>query len=147
MLDAEDFWTFACTQYARAGMQGALLTLQEDEHKNVNLILLLMYLDELGITLTAEQFAELCTECEAFDRCVLHPQRKVRATLKQQHKHYQAYAELRQHMLKAELAQEKLQQSLLIDYLNQHPLQPNPSPDNLNHYLTPAQQACIPAKT
>ncbi|RZM73940.1 TIGR02444 family protein [Pseudoalteromonas rubra] len=147
MLDAADFWRYACTQYARAGMQDALLSLQESEDKNVNLILLLMYLDVHNISLTAEQFAGLHAVCKTFDHAVLHPQRQVRATLKQQHQHYAQYAELRELMLKAELAQEKLQQSLLIDYLNQHPLQPNPSADNLTHYLTPAQQGRIPAKT
>ncbi|WP_125784223.1 TIGR02444 family protein [Pseudoalteromonas rubra] len=147
MLDAADFWRYACTLYARAGMQDALLSLQESEAKNVNLILLLMYLDVHNISLTAEQFAGLHAVCEAFDHTVLYPQRQVRATLKQQHQHYAQYAELREFMLKAELAQEKLQQSLLIDYLNQHPLQPNPSADNLNHYLTPAQQGRIPTKT
>ncbi|MCG7537618.1 TIGR02444 family protein [Pseudoalteromonas sp. OOF1S-7] len=147
MLDAADFWTYACTHYARAGMQDALLSLQENEDKNVNLILLLMYLDACGRSLTAEQFAGLHAVCEAFDHTVLHPQRRVRATLKNQHQHYAQYAELREFMLKAELAQEKLQQSLLINYLNQHPLQPNSSADNLTHYLTPTQQGCIPTKT
>ncbi|KNC65817.1 TIGR02444 family protein [Pseudoalteromonas ardens] len=147
MLDAADFWTYACAQYARAGMQDALLTLQDTEHKNVNLILLLMYLDAHDLSLTVAQVQALHALCDAFDRTVLHPQRQIRRILKQQHQHYEAYAELRQHMLNAELAQEKYQQAMLIDYLNQQTPQQNPHPDNLTHYLSPTQRLTIRAKT
>ncbi|MCG7563895.1 MULTISPECIES: TIGR02444 family protein [Pseudoalteromonas] len=147
MLDAADFWTYACTQYARAGMQDALLALQDNDHKNVNLILLLMYLDARDLSLHATHVQALHALCDAFDHTVLHPQRQIRRILKQQHQHYEAYAELRQHMLNAELAQEKCQQTMLIDYLNQQSPQQNPHPDNLAHYLTPTQRLTIPIKT
>ncbi|KAF7785378.1 hypothetical protein PRUB_a4942 [Pseudoalteromonas rubra] len=147
MLDAADFWTFACAHYARAGMQDALLALQDNEHKNINLILLLMYLDARDLSLNVTQVQALHGLCDTFDRTVLHPQRQIRRILKQQHQHYKAYDELRQHMLNAELAQEKYQQAMLIDYLNQQAPQQNPHPDNLAHYLTPTQRLTIPAKT
>lgn len=52
---AEQFWQFSEQHYARPGVADACLQLQDDYDANVNLLLLLVMLDERGLSLDPAQ--------------------------------------------------------------------------------------------
>lgn len=142
MLSRSDFWQFACDCYARPGMQQALLALQDKAAKNVNLCLLLCYLDVLGYTLDQEIVQRLTDAAEAFDNQVLRPQRAIRQQLKAHHQDYDNYAAMRGALLNAELTLEQRQQDLLLRVLEQHSLPSIPQKNrtsNLHLYLCETQ--------
>lgn len=142
MLSRSDFWQFACNCYQRPGVQQALLALQDKAGKNVNLCLLLYYLDALGYTLEQELVKRLIDTAQAYDNQVLQPQRAIRQHLKAHHQDYHNYAAMRGALLNAELTLEQRQQDLLLTVLDQHSLplksQKN-STSNLHFYLSEAQ--------
>ncbi|GEK10590.1 TIGR02444 family protein [Pseudoalteromonas peptidolytica] len=136
MLSRQDFWLFSCKFYSRPEMQARLLALQDNGSKNINLCLLLCYLDKLALTVEPEAVSTLIETCKHFDEIILQPQRRIRSLLKAQHHHYEDYQQLRAAMLTAELELEKRQQALLLEVLQHSHLYPLQQGSNLRHYLS-----------
>ncbi|MCG7585946.1 TIGR02444 family protein [Photobacterium sp. OFAV2-7] len=112
VFSAEDFWQFSLSHYARAGVEQACLTLQNTYQGNVNLALLLHWLDTLHIELADQQIHALTASLVASDK-QLHQYRTMRQQLKPQ-LDQAGY----QQLLTFELELEKSQQHALIEQLN-----------------------------
>ncbi|MFC3033347.1 TIGR02444 family protein [Pseudoalteromonas fenneropenaei] len=116
-LSASAFWQFSCALYEQPHVQETLLQLQNEQGKNVNLCLLLCYLDTLALQLPDAALARLESVCQAFDSRYLIPQRTIRKQLKQALASHHLYAKAKAALLSAELQLEQLQQALLIETL------------------------------
>ncbi|MFY8301078.1 TIGR02444 family protein [Pseudoalteromonas sp. SS15] len=134
-LTPDTFWQFACDIYSKNGVQPLLLELQDEQQKNVNLCLLLIFLDSLKLQLTPTQFSALDNAAALSDAQLLNPHRLTRKNLKKHHSQRTEYAVIRKQLLENELALEKLQQSLLLDVLPSS-ISVNSCADNLALYLS-----------
>ncbi|NOU52912.1 TIGR02444 family protein [Pseudoalteromonas sp. JBTF-M23] len=138
-LDEHAFWQFACTVYQQGSAQHTLLSLQDKHQKNINLCLLLLYLETLNLQLTEQLVTQLESICKNLDTQLLGPHRTIRQTLKQQFIDHQSYSKIRQQLLNSELQLERLQQSALISSLNQSHLTSATPSNNLALYLNENQ--------
>ncbi len=134
-LNSEQFWQFACKLYSKDGMQTKLLGYQDQQGKNVNLCLLLYYLDSLELAVTPSQLSELESCIAEFDQQALQPLRATRAYLKTIQNEISDYPNIRKELLSAELKLEKKQQQLLISKINRMELSPTLKVDNLRFYI------------
>jgi uncharacterized protein (TIGR02444 family) len=134
-LTPDTFWQFACDIYGKNGVQPLLLELQNEQQKNVNVCLLLLFLDSLKLQLTPTQFSALDSVAALSDAQLLNPHRLTRQNLKKHHSHRSDYAVIRKQLLENELALEKLQQSLLLDALPSS-ISVNNGANNLALYLS-----------
>lgn len=122
---AEQFWQFSEQHYARPGVAEACLQLQDDYHANVNLLLLLLMLEERGLSLEPTHFLPLLRQ-----RAGLFKQwRQLRRQLKDKLSTDDYLA-----LLRHELELESWQQQELLQVLNQSP--PNTDGGGLIAYLT-----------
>ena len=135
LLNSDNFWQFACTLYAKPEQQQTLLDLQNQQGKNVNLCLLLYYLDSLNLTISQTQLNKLEQSISEFDKMALKPLRATRAYLKANQTEIADYANIRQELLSAELKLEKQQQQMLINAVNRLELLACTAPDNSALYL------------
>ncbi len=134
-LTPDTLWQFTCDIYSKNGVQPLLLELQDEQQKNVNVCLLLLFLDSLKLQLTPTQFSALNNAAALSDAQLLNPHRLTRQNLKTHHSHRTDYAVIRKQLLENELALEKLQQSLLLDALPSS-ISVNSDADNLALYLS-----------
>lgn len=134
-LNSEQFWQFACKLYSKDGMQTKLLGYQDQQSKNINLCLLLYYLDSLDLAVTPSQLSELESCIAEFDQQALQPLRATRAYLKTIQNEISDYPNIRKELLSAELKLEKKQQQLLISKINRMELSPTLKVDNLRFYI------------
>jgi len=116
-------------------MQARLLNYQTQQGKNVNLCLLLYYLDSLNLTISQTQLNKLEQSISEFDKLVLKPLRATRAYLKANQTEIADYAVIRKELLSAELKLEKQQQQMLINAVNRLELLACTAPDNSALYL------------
>ncbi|WP_372761114.1 TIGR02444 family protein [Pseudoalteromonas sp.] len=135
LLNSDDFWQFACDLYSKGHMQTRLLDYQNQQGKNVNLCLLLYYLDSLNFSINAEQLSQLQHVVSEFDAQVLKPLRSARGYLKANQQSITDYANIRHALLSAELKLEKQQQQMLIAAANDFELIACTTPDNSALYL------------
>ncbi|CAM2985995.1 TIGR02444 family protein [Pseudoalteromonas distincta] len=135
LLNSDHFWQFACTLYAKPGQQTTLLALQNQQGKNVNLCLLLLYLDSLNLSVNAEQLSELIHTISEFDNQALQPLRAARSYLKTNQNTISDYATIRAELLSAELKLEKQQQHMLIETVNEFELVEYAEPNNIELYV------------
>jgi len=135
-LNSEEFWQFACQLYSKDGMQTKLLDYQNQQGKNVNLCLLLYYLDSLELAVTPPQLSELESCIAEFDQHALQPLRATRAYLKTIQNEVSDYPTIRKELLSAELKLEKQQQQLLINTLNSMALSRCPNTNNIMLYIS-----------
>lgn len=135
LLNSNDFWQFACRLYSEGDMQARLLGYQNQQGKNVNLCLLLYYLDSLNLAISQAQLNKLAQSIREFDQQVLKPLRATRAYLKTKQTEIADYAVIRKELLSAELKLEKQQQGMLIDAVNKFELVTYPEPNNISLYL------------
>ena len=136
LLNSNDFWQFACQLYSEDGMQARLLDYQNLQGKNVNLCLLLYYLDSLNLAINQTQLNKLEQSISEFDKLALKPLRATRAYLKANQAEITDYAAIRKALLGAELKLEKQQQIILIDEVNSMNLTPCATPNNSDKYLS-----------
>ncbi|WP_300544330.1 TIGR02444 family protein [uncultured Pseudoalteromonas sp.] len=133
-LNSEQFWQFACKLYSKDGMQTKLLGYQDQQGKNVNLCLLLYYLDSLELAVTPSQLSELESCIAEFDQQALQPLRATRAYLKTIQNEVSDYPIIRKELLSAELKLEKQQQAILVNRINNFELIPCVKPNNIALY-------------
>ncbi|GAA67306.1 TIGR02444 family protein [Pseudoalteromonas sp. BSi20429] len=135
LLNSDHFWQFACTLYAKPDQQTTLLALQNQQGKNVNLCLLLLYLDSLNLSVNAQQLNELIDAISEFDTHALQPLRAARSYLKANQNTISDYATIRAELLSAELKLEKQQQHMLIEAVNEFELIEHAEPSNIELYM------------
>lgn len=135
LLNSNDFWQFACHLYSKGDMQTRLLAYQNQQGKNVNLCLLLYYLDSLNLAISQDQLNKLEESISEFEQQVLTPLRATRAYLKANQTEIADYAAIRKELLSAELKLEKQQQQMLITTINNFALTPCSAPHNISLYL------------
>ena len=135
LLNSDHFWQFACTLYAKPDQQTTLLALQNQQGKNVNLCLLLLYLDLLNLSVNAEQLSELINVINEFDNQALQPLRAARSYLKTNQNSISDYATIRAELLSTELKLEKQQQHMLIEAVNEFELIEHAAPNNIKLYM------------
>ena len=135
LLNSDHFWQFACTLYAKPDQQTTLLALQNQQGKNVNLCLLLLYLDSLNLSINTQQLNELTQVVSDFDTRALQPLRAARSYLKANQNAINDYATIRAELLSAELKLEKQQQHMLIETVNELELVKLSEPNNIELYV------------
>lgn len=135
LLNSNDFWQFACQLYSEGDMQARLLDYQNQQGKNVNLCLLLYYLDSLNLAISQAQLNKLAQSISELDQHVLQPLRAARGYLKANQTEIADYAAIRKDLLIAELKLEKQQQQMLITTINSFALTPCSTPNNTSLYL------------
>ena len=135
LLNSDHFWQFACTLYAKPDQQTTLLALQNQQGKNVNLCLLLLYLDSLNLSINTQQLNELIDAISEFDTHALQPMRAARSYLKANQNAISDYATIRAELLSAELKLEKQQQHMLIGTVNELELVKLSEPNNIELYV------------
>ncbi|WP_166421878.1 TIGR02444 family protein [Pseudoalteromonas sp. Z1A8] len=135
LLNSDHFWQFACTLYAKPDQQTTLLALQNQQGKNVNLCLLLLYLDSLNLSVNAQQLNELIDAISEFDTYALQPLRAARSYLKANQNTISDYATIRAELLSTELKLEKQQQHMLIEAVNELELIEHAEPNNIKLYM------------
>ena len=135
LLNSDHFWQFACTLYAKPDQQTTLLALQNQQGKNVNLCLLLLYLDSLNLSVNTQQLNELTQVVSDFDTRALQPLRAARSYLKANQNAISDYATIRAELLSAELKLEKQQQHMLIETVNELELVKHTEPNNIELYV------------
>ena len=135
LLNSDHFWQFACTLYAKPEQQTTLLALQNQQGKNVNLCLLLLYLDSLNLSINTQQLNELTQVVSDFDTRALQPLRAARSYLKATQNAISDYATIRAELLSAELKLEKQQQHMLIETVNELELVKLSEPNNIELYV------------
>ncbi|WP_165744996.1 TIGR02444 family protein [Pseudoalteromonas sp. Z9A6] len=135
LLNSDHFWQFACTLYAKPDQQTTLLALQNQQGKNVNLCLLLLYLDSLSLSINTQQLNELTQVVSDFDTRALQPLRAARSYLKANQNAISDYATIRAELLSAELKLEKQQQHMLIETVNELELVKLSEPNNIELYV------------
>ncbi|MBQ4850665.1 TIGR02444 family protein [Pseudoalteromonas sp. MMG012] len=134
-LSAALFWQFSCASYALPNIKELLLSLQDKHNKNINLCLLLLYLEQQKIQLTPIQVKALADLCSDIDAQTLLQHRQLRKHIKASYQRHPAYQSLRKQLLTSELALEKFQQQLLIEHLESDTLNHNNVSNNLTFYL------------
>lgn len=109
---AEGFWRFSLMVYARPGVAGALIGLQDRSGHNVNLMLFGLWLGLCEATrLEAAGLARAKTAIKRIDRDVVAPLRQLRRTLKANPD--ADIRALRQRLLALEIAAERRAQARL----------------------------------
>ncbi|USD65518.1 TIGR02444 family protein [Vibrio sp. SCSIO 43136] len=121
-LTLERLWQFSLQYYGVREIAEACLHLQNHYHGNVNLVLLLKWLDEQALGLDDKHWPTLHT-CLARTETLLLSYRELRKKFKTQLPDT-TYREA----LQFELQLEKQQQSDLVDCINHLPLKPNATP-------------------
>ena len=109
LLTGEAFWSFSLSHYKKQGVQSAALTFQDKYQGNVNLALMLIWLDSLAIQFPTSHLNELIHSLYTTDR-LLTSYRTLRKQIKQT-----GELPLYQQALQFELQLEKQQQTDLID--------------------------------
>ncbi|WP_342607676.1 TIGR02444 family protein [Vibrio tritonius] len=108
-LTLERLWQFSLQYYSVREVKEACLSLQNQFHGNVNLLLLLKWLDEEKLSFQTEQWP-IVSDCLGRSEALLHQYRELRRKLKG-HVTDTLYREA----LQFELHLEKQQQSDLVD--------------------------------
>lgn len=111
-LTLEHLWQFSLQFYGVREVKEACLSLQNNYHGNVNLLLLLRWLDEQQF-IFQEQDWPLVQDCLIRSETLLHSYRELRRHLK-----LQVNDALYREALQFELQLEKQQQSDLVDCIN-----------------------------
>lgn len=127
---AEQFWQFSLKLYP--AIKPLCLDWQDRLGANVNLLLLLCYLEQQQLSFSASALAQLNTVLENFSRQFTRPLRQLRRSASQSPLNPAQQQQLKQHLLSAELELERLEQQLLLAHCPA--LNATPAP-LLEHYL------------
>jgi uncharacterized protein (TIGR02444 family) len=76
------FWQFACDFYSQPDAAEALLCLQDKHLLNINILLLLIWLGEQGLSINKYQLDSLLVFNMPMDNNIISPLRKARTALK-----------------------------------------------------------------
>lgn len=120
-------WQYSLALYSQEEIKNACLHWQNTQQANVNILLLLAWLDTLGYQLTLDKIAELSQQIEDFSIPYTQNQRALRKRWSEQYAqetHKSQNAANIQHtkdsLLNAELLFEKYEQMLICEFFNHH---------------------------
>jgi len=116
----QDFWAFSLNVYARADVESACLRLQFDHALDVNAVLFCAWTGGLGISLDKSTLEEQIGAATEWQELAVQPIRVIRKRLKTLAVAGLSLAgrdDLRQSIKEAELASEKLEQSILVQMI------------------------------
>jgi len=133
-INSATFWQFSLKFYSDSKVAETLLHWQNHHHKNVNVCLLLLYLNQQHFELSSSHLTELINTLEPFNLTFTQPLRTLRIQLKQ-HSDLPHYQAMRTQLLATELQFEQQEQQLLIDKLIEFKLGSTSTPDNLSLYI------------
>ena len=113
-VSAEQLWQFSLALYPK--VKSLCLQWQDELGANVNVLLLLCYLEQQQLSLTSTELQQLAAALNDFNTLFTQPLRALRqnsatAMLSQAQQH-----SLKQALLQAELELEKLEQQLLLQH-------------------------------
>lgn len=111
-ITCDKLWQFSLSYYEQRGIKEACLTLQNQYHGNVNLLLILKYLESHNFGLTPAGIQQLQQALKATDHLLLHYRNLRRAA--KRHLPEALYREA----LQFELELEKQQQADLVNTVN-----------------------------
>lgn len=111
LFDHAAFWTYSIQAYALDGVKENCLWLQDKEHADVNLLLLMAWLDDTETALTNQHIQNLIHISEEWQKNRLQPLRTARKTTSKNAPEYKR-------ALATELETEKQEQCAFVDYLN-----------------------------
>lgn len=114
-LSDADFWNFSISVYQKPNVQSILLQGQAQLHANVNLALLCLWMTQQGVQLSQTQLEHLHKTVTSFGVEFTQVIRKARNDFKLKQESLDNYAEVRTHLLDAELLMERQEQSILVD--------------------------------
>lgn len=121
-LTAADFWNAAVTLYSEPSVQKCCLQAQDKQGINVNLLLLMMWLENQSHPLSLSQYNQLKATLEPFNKAFTAPLRYQRRRLSE---HPQlpekSRKQLKEKLLAAELILEAEEQVLLITRYHELP--------------------------
>lgn len=114
-LTTESFWQYSLTVYPQT--KASCLHWQNSYGANVNLLLLLYYIEALGYTLQIEQLHQLHQTITAFSQHITKPLRAIRQRLPAIELDNSQQEILKQSILTTELVAERVEQQLLLQQL------------------------------
>lgn len=112
-LNPEEFWQYSLEIYSHGRVKDICLQLQDDFYADINLLLLLLWLDKLGVTIGTYGFSSLLQLSNKWQASVLKPLRKERRAQKKTTPSYKL-------ALQNELDAEKDEQAALVACANRH---------------------------
>jgi len=139
-LDESTFWQYACELYIQPGVKESCLALQDNQQLNVNLLLLLCWCEQNQQQLSKSQIDALISAVSPWHQDYTQPLRQLRRQMSQQDA---ATSAAKRAMLDAELALEKIEQSLLLEMFNRFELIAVKKADNLTMYCDGADFAVL----
>jgi uncharacterized protein (TIGR02444 family) len=125
---SEQFWQWSLRVYPH--LQPQLLQWQDEFGANVNVLLLLWYLERLPLELNSADIVALQHAIAAQQQLFTLPLRQLRRQLPA-HLDASAAAAFKQQLLQTELASEQLEQQQLIACLQRLPLRPKTTQQHL----------------
>jgi uncharacterized protein (TIGR02444 family) len=113
-VEGNPLWEFTLSIYRRDGVSQACIGLQDRLGLDVNFLLLAVYAGTRGFPLEIRQWEQLETLAKPWRENVIHPLRRVRRWLKEQHALPVHYVDLiRRAVLTQEIESEGMQQRLM----------------------------------
>jgi len=126
----QQLWQFSLALYPK--VQPLCLEWQDNLGVNINLLLLLCYLEQQQLSLTQPQLLQLTAELEQFSRQFTQPLRALRRKSHLATLSLTQQQQLKHTLLQAELELEKLEQQLLLQHC---PALTRVTSPLLDHYL------------
>jgi len=136
----EDLWEFALAVYARPGVEGACLRLQE-AGADVCLVLTALWLDRRACALDAEGLTRLQRASQHWQDTVVRPLRQLRQAWKTPSGVDERLAALREQLKGLELAAEREQLARLARLAAHWPCRAAQDSETWLHALTPREAA------
>ena len=113
-VSAEQLWQFSLALYPK--VKNLCLQWQDQLGANVNLLLLLCYLEQQQLSLSGVELQQLATALDNFSRRFTRPLRALRQSSATAPLSAAQQQTLKQTLLQAELELEKLEQQLLLQH-------------------------------
>ncbi|MBU1310265.1 MAG: TIGR02444 family protein [Gammaproteobacteria bacterium] len=113
-ISAAQLWQFSLALYPQ--VKSLCLQWQDELGANVNLLLLLCYLEQQQLSLTSTELQQLATRLNNFNTAFTQPLRALRRNSTAVALPCQQQQTLKQALLQAELELEKLEQQLLLQH-------------------------------
>ncbi|MAD76542.1 MAG: TIGR02444 family protein [Rheinheimera sp.] len=107
-------WQFSLALYPK--VQPICLQWQDSFGLNVNLLLLLCYLEQRQLSLSGSQLEQLAATLNTFSQQFTQPLRALRRSSSKANLSVTQQQQLKQSLLAAELSLEQLEQQLLLEY-------------------------------
>lgn len=136
----EDLWEFALAVYARPGVEGACLRLQE-AGADVCLVLTALWLDRRACALDSAGLARLQRASQLWQDTVVRPLRQLRQAWKAASSADESLAALREQLKGLELAAEREQLARLARLAGHWPCREAQGPGDWLHALAPREAA------